>query len=506
VNLTKKLLSGSAIQIANLLLEIIIGFLLLPFLIEELSTETYGLWILVMSIVSFLGLMTLGLSSAVQRFLSMEISVKNYIEYQKTTSSSIFVFLILGFFCIFVSYLISTFSANFVTQENLVNDFQTLIILMGCNIAIKFFSTPFRAALTAEFKFITVSTIDILTLIIKTFLTLLFIHNDMGVVSLGYALIIGEASGNLMLARIASKKLKAFKFSFQHLDKIKIKELFKFSINSFIASLGDMFRFPIDNIIISSFIGLSFVTIYSIPVRLLSYANAFILQSLNVLQPMFAKLHAENKVEELRNKFEFANHLSFCLAGLLASGLFVFGENFIELWINQYDEISILIIILPVTLLVGISQQPTIMILYAINKHKYYAYQNIIESVFNIILSLIFLQYWGIYGVAIGTVLPMVVGRMLFLPRYACKQIDYSLTKYYKIYTKSLLLSLLMPVIANLTFTSDFSWFGILFASLIFSFIYVAIFFALVAEVKTKDHMINLFNKALFAIRGKKVR
>jgi len=221
---------------------------------------------------------------------------------------------------------------------------------------------------------------------------------------------------------------------------------------------------------------------------------------------MFAKLHAEKKPEELRNKFEFANHLSFCLAGLLASGLFIFGENFIELWINQYDEISILIIILPVILLVGISQQPTIMILYAINKHKYYAYQNIIESVFNIILSLIFLQYWGIYGVAIGTVLPMIIGRILFLPRYSCKQLDYSLTKYYKIYAKSLLLSVLMPLIANLTFTPNFSWLGILIASLAFSIIYVIIFFSLVAEVKTKDHMIKLLNKALFATRGKKVR
>lgn len=506
MSLTKKLVSGSAIQLSNLLLEIIIGFLLLPFLIENLTTQTYGLWILVMSIVSFLGLMTLGLSSAVQRYLSIEISAKNYIEYHKTISSSIFVFVFLGLLCVLISYIISIFAANFVSQESLVNDFQTLIILLGCNIAIKFFSTPFRAALTAEFKFIIVSTVDILTLLIKTILTVVFIYYEMGVVSLGFAMIIGEASGNIMLAIIASKKLKSFKFDIKLLNKIKVVALFNYSINSFISSLGDMLRFPIDNIIISSFIGLSYVTIYSIPVRLLSYANAFILQSLSVLQPVFSKLHAEEKTEELRNKFTFANHLSFCLSGLLASGLFIFGGNFIDLWIEQYEEISVLIIILPVTLLVGISQQPAIMVLYAINKHKYYAYQNIIESVFNIILSLVLLHYWGIYGVAIGTVLPMIIGRLLFLPKYVCKQINYSLTKYYKTYFKSLLLSILTPVVATLTFTPNFSWLEMLFAALAYTLIYVICFFYFVTESETKIQITNLMNKVGLIRRLKKAR
>jgi len=497
MSLTKKLLSGSVIQLSNLLLEIIIGFLLLPFLIKELSTETYGLWILVMSIVSFLGLMTLGLSSAVQRFLSIEISAKNYIEYQKTTSSSLFVFLILGLLCILASYTISIFSVNFVAQENLQSDFKTLILLMGVNIAIKFFATPFRAALTAEFKFIIVSTIDILTLLIKTLLTIIFIYNDMGVVSLGFALIIGEASGNFMLAAIANKKLIFFKFSLQKLSKMKIKELFKFSINSFIATLGEMLRFPIDNIIISSFIGLSFVTIYSIPVRLLSYANAFILQSLSVLQPVFAKLHAENNTEELKNKFEFANHLSFCLSGLLASSLFIFGGNFINLWINQYDETAFLIIVLPITILVGISQQPSIMVLYAINKHKYYAYQNITESIFNIILSLIFLQYWGIYGVAIGTVLPMIIGKLVFLPKYVCKQISYPLTRYYKTYVKSLLLSTLVPIATVYIFTINFSWLGLSFAAFIYALMYILCFLFFIAEKGTKIQIIKFTLKVM---------
>lgn len=457
-----------------------------------------------MSIVSFLGLMTLGLSSAVQRFLSVEISAKNHIEYQKTISSSIFVFGALGLTSIFISYLISVYSANFVAEESLVNDFKILIVLLGCNIAIKFFATPFRAALTAEFKFITVSTIDIVSLLIKTLLTILFVYHEMGVVSLGYALIIGEASGNIMLAIIATQRLNSFKFDIKRLNKTKIIELFRYSINSFISSLGDMLRFPIDNLIISSFIGLSYVTIYSIPVRLLSYANAFIIQSLSVLQPVFAKLHAEGNATELQRKFEFANHISFCLGGLLASGLFILGGNFIELWIAQYDEINILIIILPLTLLVGISQQPAIMVLYAINRHRYYAYQNIIEAAFHIILSLLFLQFWGIYGVAMGTVLPMIIGRILFLPKYVCEQINYSLTKYYKTYFKSLLLSILTPVVATLTFTPNFSWLELILAALVYSLIYLICFFYLVAERESKIQITDMLKKVRIIKKLKK--
>ena len=431
MSLTKKLFSGSAIRVTHLLLEILVGFLLMPFLISQLTEQWYGLWILVGSITGFFTLLTLGLSSAVQRFLSYEISSQNYAEYRKTISSSLVVFGLAASVCLLISWLISISTGYYVDDVELERSFSILILLVGANFAVKFISTPFVAALTAEFKFVLVSSIEITGFIIKSLLTIYFVNKGYGVISIGMALLIGEAVANLCIAIIAFTKIKAFQFRLAFVDRSKLLELYTFGLNSFIATIGTMLRFPLGNVVISAFIGLSSVTIYSIPVRLLNYADAFIFTSIGVLQPYFTKLYAEGNTEELKNKFFFANAISFGLGGLLAGGLFVFGVDFIELWVGDYEETKWLTYILPFSLMFGISQYPSIMILYTLGKHKYYAIQNLLEALVNVALGLVLIQWFGIPGVALGVVLPMLVTKVWLLPKYVSKQLGSSLRSYF---------------------------------------------------------------------------
>ncbi len=491
MNLSKKLLSGSAIQLSNLLLEILIGFLLVPFLITNLTPEKYGLWILVMSMVSFLGLLTLGLSSAVQRYLSVEISSGNVREYKQTISSSLFVFILTGILCVLISIGLGLSAQSFVENNELSQEFRILILLMGCNVAVKFIATPFRAALTAEFKFILVSGTDILVLLIKSLLTIYFVLNEFGVIAVGLAILIGEASGNILLAIITKLSLKDFIFSIRDIKKSKVATLFKYSVNSFIASIGDMFRFPIDNIIISTHIGLSAVTIYSIPVRLLSYASAFILQTLGVLQPLFAKLHAEGNLDNIRSKFQLSNYLSFGIGSLLASGLIIFGADFITLWIDNYDETQVLTWILPLTLLCGVAQQPSVMLLYALGAHRYYAFLNIIEAICNVIISLALVSKFGVIGVAIGTLIPMFITKVLILPRYVCKQVNIENKAYYLIMLKSFTFCLCFTVIALGIKPNTSNWLELLPLTLIYAFVYVVCFILIVVKETNRNLLIN---------------
>jgi len=492
VGIASKLFSGSAIRITHLFLEIIVGFLLMPFLVSHLTEKWYGLWLLVGSITGFFTLLTLGLSSAVQRFLSYEISTKNYVEYRKTISSSIVVFGFAAIICLLISWLISISASYYIEEAELKRSFSILILLVGGNFAVKFFSTPFVAALTAEFKFVLVSSIEIAGFVVKSLLTVYFINSGYGVISVGMALLIGEALANLCIAFIAFRTIKEFKFSFENVVRSKLFDLYQFGLNSFIATIGTMLRFPIGNIIITMFIGLSSVTVYSIPVRLLSYADAFIVTTVGVLQPYFTKLYAEKNHEELKNKFFLANNIAFGLGGVLAGGLFVFGFSFIGLWVGDYNETRWLTYILPFSIMFGISQHPSVMVLYAMSKHKYYAYQNLAEALANVLLGLVLIEFFGITGVALGVVLPMLVTKVWLLPKYVCTQLGCSSKKYFQKMFQSYAFTCVYSILWLGLDLSIHKWLDLVFWASLYGIGYATLYFLLIFDSNSKANVFEL--------------
>lgn len=468
---------------------------MMPYLVTELSEKWYGLWLLVASITGFFALLTLGLSSAVQRFLSYEISSNSINEYKETISSSLFVFTVIGILAILLSIGIVFFTEYFVNEEELKSIFSLLIFVVGFNFAMRFFSTPFNAALTAEFYFSWVSCLEIFGFFIKSILTFYFVEEGYGVLGVGYALLIGEMFANISISFLAIFKLKNFRFSFSSISKKKIIGLYSYGVNAFLATLGVMLRFPLGNIVISSFIGLSAVTVYSIPVRLLGYADAFINTTLGVLQPYFTRLYAKGELALLRKQFFLSNTLSLGVGGMLAGGLFVFGTGFIDLWVTEYPQTQLLIYILPFTLLFDICQKPSVMVLYALNKHRYYAYLNIAEAIVNICIAFVLIQIIGLIGVALAVVIPMLFTKVWLLPRYVCKKLSVSSCRYYLLLVKAYSFVLIYSAIWTFIPVQIKGWLDFIILGLIYCVLYVILYSLLVLNVQQRKNIWSILYK-----------
>jgi len=79
-----------------------------PIVLQELNTDSYGLYVILMSIVSYLGLCNLGLPQTLVRMLSVEIIDGNKIKIDEIISSTIFYY-----FTIFIVTLTILFFLNF---------------------------------------------------------------------------------------------------------------------------------------------------------------------------------------------------------------------------------------------------------------------------------------------------------------------------------------------------------------------------------------------------------
>jgi O-antigen/teichoic acid export membrane protein len=101
--------------------------------------------------------------------------------------------------------------------------------------------------------------------------------------------------------------------------------------------------------------------------------------------------------------------------------LLVRGHSFIGLWMGpQYAESSgTVLVILAIALLFSMTSNTASAIAYGVEKHKKLAKWAIGEAIANLSLSIVLAHFFGIYGVAIGTLIPSLVVHVILFPRYA---------------------------------------------------------------------------------------
>jgi O-antigen/teichoic acid export membrane protein len=233
---------------------------------------------------------------------------------------------------------------------------------------------------------------------------------------------------------------------------MKIKSLYSYSWKTLVAQVADKLRFDIDNFVIVGFLGLNFVTIYVIAVRLVRHFMDLIMSVVGILTPVFSQYEGRGDFHSIREKFILTTKISSYLAIFVGGILIIFGKAFIERWMGpQYLEAYPLLVVLTIPLTIALMQNPSISLLFGISKHNFFAISNSIEGVANLILSLILVQRFGMMGVALGTAIPMVVIKLFIQPVYVCKSIGLNIGNYMKlvltVFIKSSLFFLVLSVI-----------------------------------------------------------
>lgn len=221
--------------------------------------------------------------------------------------------------------------------------------------------------------------------------------------------------------------------------KVNIKALMLHKIGSYVLAATD-------NIVISKFIGIVTVGIYSNYVLIHSTVSNFIYTFVSNVTASFGNLIAEGDKEKSYSVFKEMDFITYALYGVSAICLlftlnpfieFVFGEKFVL-------PFAVVVLIIINYYLVGINQVP-IIVQSAAGVYKYDKYVPIIEAFLNLGLSIILVQYIGIAGILLGTMISYLLP-LTIKPYIVYK---YVLDKDIKLYFKSFLKQLLVILIAG---------------------------------------------------------
>jgi O-antigen/teichoic acid export membrane protein len=88
------------------------------------------------------------------------------------------------------------------------------------------------------------------------------------------------------------------------------------------------------------------------------------------------------------------------------------------------------LVVLAVPMMFTLAQGASTRILYGMAKHRPLALVTLMESLANLVLSIVLIRPFGIVGDAFGTAIPLMLTSLFFMPRHMCRLMGVRLGTY----------------------------------------------------------------------------
>ena len=437
----KNTLNNIAFGIVGTLITGLLTFVLRTVFVYNLGASYLGLNGLMVSVVSMLSLAELGVGTAITFSLYKPLALNDtdqikarMIFFQKVYKIIGFVVFALGFLGIFfLKYIIKDYET--------INHVPAIFLLFLINTSYTYLFSYKRTLIIAdqkEYQLIPFTTVFKFLMVCTQIFVIYLFHNYILFLLIQITVNLVE---NICVNKYIDKKYPYL--NNKNYPKIPISELeiIKKNIQAmFFHKIGDYAINGTDNIIISAFISIKAVGYYSNYFLIITAVNTFIMILFKSTAASFGNLIAQGTKEKSLETFEIFNFLGFAIFGWATVCLSNLLNPTIFLWLGNEYLINprVIAIVLLNYYLVGM-RVPLGIVKAAAGVYSQDKYLPLIQATINLVVSIILVQYWGLTGVFMGTVIsgvstacwyrPLIVYRYVFekSPKeYFCKYILYA--------------------------------------------------------------------------------
>ncbi|HVB56502.1 MAG TPA: oligosaccharide flippase family protein [Candidatus Acidoferrales bacterium] len=454
----RKLAYGSALRVASLGATGLVSVLIMPFVVRSLGDRLYGIWTLVATFVGYYGLLDLGLSGAVSRFIAGALGSEDEEQCNRVFNTALMVFSAIAVVLVVFGSAVAALAPLFCRSPDDAALFWRVILILTFSLALGFPLKVFIGALEAHLRFDSTAALELLSLSIRTALVIATLLCGYKVVGLAWATFFAGIPSAVLYVYLSHRNLPFLRIDRKYWSRATAKSLFSYSAFSAILQLANIIRFDVDALVIAAYVSLAAVTHFRIASALVQNFLGLITAIVGVFSFVFSRQDGARDFEAIKKTFFFATKISACVSSFVGFGLIAWGKPFIARWMGpQYLDAYPCLVILVLGYIFALWQTPSVSLFYGISRHKVFAIFTCAEALANLLLSLLLVRSYGIFGVAFGTFLPMVLVKLLIQPLYACHVLSVCYTDYLCRMGKTLALiagSLVVPFLLSAHFAS----------------------------------------------------
>lgn len=429
---------GVILNYINMGIGNLIPILYTPIMLAILGQQEYGLYKLSSSVTSYLGLMSLGLGSAVTRYLIKSRTQEGEEAESRMLGMFLVIFRIIAVmslvFGIVLTLCLGYWYGNSLTPEEL-RKMQILVFIMVVNMGLSFSMAPYMSIVTAREKYIFYQCMNIVLTCIGPLLNLVALF-------LGYASI-GMATATLALAIVVRViyyyyircRLGIFP-KYSQLPFTYLREILFFSFWIFVGSIVEQLYNATDTLMIGAIprLATTGVAVYSVGCILNSIILSLTTGLSATLVPRTNKMVFEGASNKQLTDFSIlVGRLQGYIVSLLIIGFILFGRPFIHFYVgDSYQDAYWVALFIIIPNIIPLAQSVCLSIVVAKNQHKFRSLTYLGIALLNVIGTWIALQHWGIKGAALVTGLALIVGNGIIMNWFYWKRTGLEIFRFWK--------------------------------------------------------------------------
>ena len=492
---------GSVLSIFSIILGSVINIFYTPMYMKYLGTTDYGINSLVQSIMGYIGMLNLGLGSAMVRYTVIYRAEGKFEEEKSLNGMFLVIFTVIMFISIvigaYIYYILPDLFIEKFTMEELIKTRKVFVITM-VGTAASFPVSVFSTNINSREKFLYQKSLQLLKMIMTPVAGAVLMINGFGLTAVVAVTVILGLITNIFDIIYAFKI--GMRIKFNNFDFEILKDISKYSFYIFLNIIIDRVYWGSDRIIIGKFIGPLAVGIYSIASIFNQVYMSLSTAVSGVLFPRINKLVVEKKYGELSNMFIKVGRIQYILLGLVSSGFIILGNEFIYLWLgSDYTEVYKIALWIMIPLTIPLIQNTGIAIVQARNKHQFRSIVYFFIAVLNVIASIILVKNYGAIGCAVATGISFIVGNVVIINIYYWKKVDIDIPLFWKNISKMsipIVITMLFGYLLNY-FIRDYSIINFILKVIIYTIMYGILMWIMGLNKEEKTEILKLMKKIL---------
>lgn len=428
--------SSMLLTLSNL----VIYFFITPFMLIQLGNDLLGAWSFIGTLIGYTAMVQSSTTGAMTKYVAEYKTQNNQEKLLLVINSGIAQYLLLSLVALVVGSILC-YLTGFFPKLQVSGYLSTIRVTFGIMVLNLVLDLPFmgiRATIAGLHRYVFLNTLQLLRIIAYAGGTVLVLLRGWDLIGLAVCDFILCVTVNIT-SYVFLRKILSFQLAWRYCRWDTIKLIFNFGIFSFISSFSTMIFYYTDNLVIGYMLPLplTMIAIYGFGFKILESIKRLNQSAVGVLMPVASEisiLTGEERRRKLEDLFTRGSRFSTILTLPPILFLLVFGKEFFRFWLGagyEYvDQTYWIFVILIVPHAFVFSQYVGPNMLVGLAKHHAFAYILLGLALLNLGLSILFARYWGIYGIALGTAIPITLSRPI-MHFYFKRVFDISMKKYY---------------------------------------------------------------------------
>ncbi len=416
---------------ASFAVGIVFTLVLTRVLLRHLGASTYGLWIVLLALVSYLGLLDLGVSTAAVQRVARLTAVGDREGVADLIRTMWVFFAVSGAVAVLVTVGLAPFVSSFLNVGALSpTEVGAALVVLGAMSALSFLAVVPNAMLFGSGRSDRQSQIGIVVLLLTQGGQIVAVLTGGGLVAIALLQAAGVGFGfvaaSSLAGRVTGSSIRRGVFRGPLL-----RELLRFGGMQMVIALSSVLSFQLDAVIIGVILPLAQVAPYSVALNTANFTRTVSTQGSNLLLPTYS--HFDAVADRERQAKYFFNAVMSCLAVSvpIIVSLAFFGEPILRLWLGSVPPKTYgIMIALGIVTALQLPGQQCFLFLTGAGRNRRLAGLAAVGAAVNVAGSIAATYWLGPIGPAIGSLPVVLVLDFTVLPLMVCRYIGVPARRY----------------------------------------------------------------------------